>query len=147
MESPMTRLLVLFLSLSLPLPLATAADWPQLLGPNRDGHSAETKLNWDWPKEGPPVAWKKDIGHGWAGPVVADGHLILCHRVGGDEVVVSFDPATGKERWTAKYPTRYRDDFGFDDGPRATPTVAGGRVFTLGANGDLHAWELGTGKP
>lgn len=141
----MPRLPAVVLALVLTGP-AGAADWPQLLGPNRDGHSAETKLNWDWPKDGPPVAWSKDVGSGWAGPVVADGKLILFHRAGGDEVVAALDPATGKELWSAKYPAKYRDDFQFDDGPRATPLVAGGRVHTLGANGDLHAWELATGK-
>jgi outer membrane protein assembly factor BamB len=144
-ESAMPRLVVFVVLLCLPLPLP-AADWPQFLGPTRDGHSPETKLNWDWPKSGPPVAWTKAIGSGWAGPVVADGHLILFHRLDDDEVVQALDPATGKELWTARYPTRYRDDFGFDNGPRATPTVANGSVFTLGANGDLHAWDLRTGK-
>lgn len=137
--------LVLSLALARPL-LVSANDWPQLLGPNRDGHSAETKLNWQWPQDGPPLLWKKDIGTGWAGPTIADGRLILFHRIGDDEIVAALDPASGKEIWTAKYPTRYRDDFDFDNGPRATPTVAGGTVFTLGANGDLHAWELATGK-
>lgn len=139
------RLLAFILPLSLPLPLI-AADWPQILGPARDGHSAETRLNWDWPKDGPPLLWKKDIGSGWAGPVVVGGQLILFHRVEGEEIVACLDPATGKECWTFKYPTRYRDDFGFDDGPRATPTIVDGTVFTLGANGDLHAIELAAGK-
>lgn len=125
---------------------AIGADWPQLLGPARDGHSPETQLGWDWPKEGPPVLWRKEIGTGWAGPVVGGGKLILFHRVEGDEVVACLDPATGKEQWTAKYPSKYRDAFGFDNGPRATPTIAGGTVFTLGANGDLNAFELATGK-
>lgn len=133
------------LSLTLAAPL-TAADWPQFLGPNRDGHSAETGLNWAWPKGGPPVIWKLDVGSGWAGPVVAGDRLILFHRVGDDEVVACLDPATGKERWKFTYRTKYRDDFGFDNGPRATPLIAGDRVFTLGANGDLHAIELATGK-
>jgi outer membrane protein assembly factor BamB len=117
-----------------------------LHGPNRDGHSTETKLNWNWPKEGPPVAWTKDIGHGWAGPVVVGDTLLLFHRVEDEEILAALEPATGKEKWTAKYRTRYRDDFMFDDGPRATPLVADGKVSTLGANGDLHAWELATGK-
>jgi outer membrane protein assembly factor BamB len=134
-----------FLTLAL-APTLPAADWPQLLGPARDGHSTETGLSWDWPKGGPPVAWTKDVGTGWAGPVAAGGRVILFHRVGGDEVVAALDPATGKELWAATYPTKYRDDFDFDNGPRATPLVAGDRVFTLGANGDLHAWELATGK-
>ncbi len=127
-------------------PVAAGADWPQLHGPARDGHSAETKLDWDWPKGGPRVAWKVDTGAGWAGPVVSGEHLILFHRVADNEIVQCLNPATGKEKWKHSYPTKYRDDFGFDDGPRATPTVAGGTVFTLGPNGDFSAVELATGK-
>lgn len=138
-------LLAFSLALALPLTLS-AADWPQLLGPNRDGHSTETGLNWDWSKGGPELAWKVDVGTGWAGPVIAGERLILFHRVGENEIVAGLDPATSKEKWKLSYPTKYRDDFGFDDGPRATPLIAGDRVFTLGANGDLHGIELATGK-
>jgi outer membrane protein assembly factor BamB len=142
----MPRLALVFsLALGLALTLS-ASDWPQYLGPNRDGHSAETGLNWAWPKDGPPVVWKLDVGSGWAGPVVAGERLIVFHRVGDEEIVACLSPATGKEQWKAAYRTRYRDDFMFDDGPRATPLIAGDRVFTLGANGDLHGWELATGK-
>jgi outer membrane protein assembly factor BamB len=140
----MPRHFLLVLAL-LPLSLL-AADWPQLHGPTRDGHSTETGLNWNWPKEGPPVAWTIDVGQGWAGPVVAGERLILFHRVENNEVVACLDPATGKERWKFAYHTRYRDDFGFDEGPRATPLIAEGRIFTLGANGDLHGLQLATGK-
>lgn len=141
-------LLALLLAFTLVLtPPLSAADWPQLHGPNRDGHSTETKLNWNWPKDGPKVLWKLDCGHGWGGPVVAGERLIFFHRVDDNEVVWCLDPATGKEKWKHSYPTKYTDDFGFDDGPRATPTIARGTVFTLGANGDLSAVELATGKP
>ena len=139
------RLVSLVLTLTLTLPLR-AADWPQIHGPARDGHSAESKLNWDWPKDGPAVAWKKDIGTGWAGPVAAGGKVYLFHRVADDEILACLDAATGKEEWAFKYPTKYRDDVDFDNGPRATPVVAGGTIFTLGANGDLHGVELATGK-
>lgn len=125
---------------------ARGGDWPQLHGPARDGHSAETKLNWDWPKEGPKVVWKLDTGSGWASPVVAGDSLILFHRVEGEEIVACLDAATGKAKWKLAYPTRYKDDFGFDDGPRATPTVADGAVYTLGADGDLTATDLAVGK-
>jgi outer membrane protein assembly factor BamB len=128
------------------LPLLLAADWPQFLGPARDGHSPETGLNWDWPKGGPPVAWSVDVGAGWAGPVVAGDKLVLFHRVKDEEVVACLDPATGKEKWAFRYRAKYRDAFRFDDGPRATPLIAGDRVFTLGANGDLHALDLATGN-
>lgn len=142
----MSRLfLCIPLTLGLILPL-DAADWPQLHGPTRDGHSAETKLNWNWPKTGPKVAWSLEVGTGWAGPVVAGERLVLFHRVGDEEILLCLDPATGKEKWKYSYPTKYRDDFGFDDGPRATPTLAGGTIFALGPNGDFSAVELATGK-
>ena len=145
----MPRLLLCnFLTLSLFAGAAAAGggDWPQFLGPQRDGHSPETKLNWDWPKGGPKVVWQFNAGSGWAGPVVAGERLVFFHRVGDEEVVLCLDPATGKEAWKHSYRTKYTDDFGFDDGPRATPTIAGETVFTLGANGDLTALELATGK-
>ena len=89
-----------------------------------------------------------DVGSGWAGPVVA-GEQARSSSIASDdeEVLVCLDPATGKETVDAQHTaTKYRDDFGFDDGPRATPTVAAATVFTLGANGDLAAIELASGK-
>jgi outer membrane protein assembly factor BamB len=117
-----------------------------LHGPARDGHSAETKLNWTWPVDGPKVLWKTDVGTGWAGPVVAGERLVIFHRLGDQEVVQCLDPGTGKQKWKHSYRTKYTDDFDFDNGPRATPTIAGDKVFTLGANGDFCAVELATGK-
>jgi outer membrane protein assembly factor BamB len=128
------------------LPGLLGADWPQHLGPTRDGQSAETGLAHAWPAGGPPVLWKREVGAGWAGAAAAGDRLILVHRVGDDEVIECLDPATGKPKWTAKAPTQYRDDFRFDDGPRATPLIADGRVITFGADGDLRAWDLATGK-
>jgi outer membrane protein assembly factor BamB len=126
--------------------VASAADWPQFLGPNRDGVSAETGLLQSWPKDGPPVVWQKDVGEGYAGPVIAGDRLIQFHRVGDEEIVWCLDAATGKERWKYTYPTAYQDDLGKGNGPRATPTVAGGRVYTLGAEGVLTCVELADGK-
>jgi outer membrane protein assembly factor BamB len=128
------------------LPLLLAADWPRYLGPNRDGHSAETKLNWDWKANPPKEAWAIDVGRGFAGVAVAGGKVFLFHRVGNEEILVALDPATGKELWKAAAPTRYRDDFDFDDGPRCVPLVEGETVFTYGADGDLQAVEAATGK-
>ena len=78
--------------------------------------------------------------------MVAEGRLILFHRIGGKEVVEALDAATGRPIWSFDYPTQYRDDFGFDEGPRAAPTVAGGRVYTFGAEGALHCLDFATGK-
>jgi outer membrane protein assembly factor BamB len=129
----------------LALPFLLAADWPQILGPNRDGRSTETKLNWDWKAKPPAVAWSKAIGHGWAGVPVAGGKAFLFHRVDDEDILEALDAATGERVWKFAYLAKYRDDFGFDDGPRSTPTVGKDAVCILGANGDLHAVELRTG--
>src|SRR5206468_6392575 len=83
---------------------------------------------------------------GFAGPVVAGYRLIPFHRVGSEEVVEALDARTGSPRWRFAYPTTYRDDFGFDEGPRAVPVVAQNRVYTFGAEGQLHALDLADGK-
>src|SRR5439155_19996597 len=73
-----------------------AADWPQWLGPNRDGVSAETGLVKSWPENVPPVVWEKTVGEGFSGPVVAGARLSVFHRVGDKEVVDCLDALTGK---------------------------------------------------
>lgn len=123
-----------------------AADWPQYLGPQRNGVYTGPPLASSWPAGGPRKVWEKKIGQGFAGPVVAGDRLILFHRVGREEVVDAFDARTGDVRWHYAYPTNYRDDFGFDEGPRAVPVVTNNRVFTFGAEGQLHAIDLATGK-
>ncbi len=124
----------------------SAADWPQFLGPNRNGVSSETGLLDTWPEKGPPVLWEKEVGEGYSGPVVAGDKLILFHRVGNQDLVECLDAANGKKSWTFSYPTKYVDSQGKGNGPRSTPLVAGERVFTLGAQGRLLCLELGTGK-
>jgi outer membrane protein assembly factor BamB len=125
---------------------AIAEDWPQFLGPARNGVYSGNDLAASWPSPGPAVIWKKEVGQGFSSPVVAEGRLILFHRIGDKEVVEALDAATGRAIWSFDYPTRYRDDFGFDEGPRAAPTVAGGRIYTFGAEGALHCLDFATGK-
>lgn len=126
---------------------ASAGDWPQFLGPTRNAVCAGTDLADAWPKEGPVLAWQKKVGSGWAGPVVSGGRVIVFHRVADQELVECLDGKTGGELWKQAFPTRYTDRFGFDNGPRSTPSIADGRVFVFGANGNLHALDLATGKP
>jgi hypothetical protein len=121
-------------------------DWPQLLGPTRDGVYTGTPLAGSWPPDGPRVLWRKSVGEGFAGPAIAGGHLILHHRIGREEIVDAIDPKTGTAQWRYSYPTSYRDDFGFDEGPRAVPVIANGHVYTFGAEGELSALDLATGK-
>jgi outer membrane protein assembly factor BamB len=125
---------------------AIAADWPQILGPARNGVYAGPPLSEAWGTAGPRVVWRKPIGQGLSGPVVAQNRVILFHRVANTEVVEAIDAASGKTQWQYTYPTSYRDDFGFDEGPRAVPVVANGVVYTFGAEGQLHAVDLASGK-
>jgi len=125
---------------------AIAADWPQILGPTRNGIYAGPPLSEAWGTAGPRVVWRKQIGSGLSGPVVAQNRVILFHRVANTEVVEAMDAASGKTQWQYTYPTAYRDDFGFDEGPRAVPVVANGMVYTFGAEGQLHAVDFATGK-
>jgi len=120
--------------------------WPQFLGPARNGVYSGNDLAVKWPAAGPAIVWKKDVGAGFSGPVVAQGRLILFHRVGDQEVVEALDAVTGGGIWRFEYPTQYRDDFGFDEGPRSAPTVSEGRVYTFGAEGMLHCVDFATGK-
>ena len=123
-----------------------AQDWPQFLGPTRDGHYAGPPLASSWPGGAPAELWRATIGAGFAGPVVAGERLILFHRLDGNEVVEARDAATGRQIWRHAYATTYRDDFGFDEGPRSVPVVADGRVFTFGAQGQLRAVRLDDGQ-
>ena len=137
---------VITILLSLLAGKSHAADWPQFLGPTRNGISTETNLSSPWPTEGPPVVWQKKIGEGFSGPVVAANRVILFHRQTNKEIVECFDAKNGSPIWRFDYPTTYRDDFGFDEGPRATPTIADGRVYAFGAEGALHALDFQSGK-
>lgn len=138
--------LVLLLSGGLALPLrAAATDWPQFLGPKRNGSTVETNFAGAWPKDGPPLVWERKVGEGFSGPVVSGSKLILFHRIEGRETVECLDARTGKALWKVDYPTPYRDDFGFDEGPRATPAISGDTVLTFGAEGMFHGWTLDQG--
>ena len=137
---------LLLLGLILGSTTTHAEDWPQLLGPERDGVYRGRDLAPSWPESGLPILWQKKVGKGFSNPAVVDSHLILFHRIGDKEVVEALGPETGSSFWSFGYPTTYHDDFGFDDGPRASPIIAEGRVYTFGAQGMLHCLELGTGR-
>jgi outer membrane protein assembly factor BamB len=122
-----------------------AEDWPQHLGPRRDGTSSEPAPQ-AWPAAGPTIVWRREIGRGYAAPAVAGGQVFVFHRVGDEVRLDCLQAADGKPIWTHRAPTDYRDDFGFSDGPRATPTVTAKQVFVFGADGELQAVDRATGK-
>ena len=120
-------------------------DWPQFLGPTRNGNYGGPPLADAWGASGPKILWRKQVGQGFAGPAVVGNRVILFHRVGNEEVVESLDAANGNSIWRYAYRTAYRDDFGFDEGPRAVPVVADGVIYTFGAEGQLHAVDFAKG--
>src|ERR1700691_4010071 len=97
------------------------ADWPQFLGPTRNGVYAGQDLADAWPTEGPAVVWRKSVGEGFSGPAVTGRPVVIFQRQNDKEIVECLDAGTGATKWNYSYPTSYRDDFGFDEGPRATP--------------------------
>jgi outer membrane protein assembly factor BamB len=124
--------------------LVVAADWPQWLGPNRDGASVEKVAPW---KEAPKVLWRQPVGEGHSSPVVAGGRVFLHFKVKekDEEAVAAFDAQTGKELWHTTY-AKAPATFLFGNGPRATPAVVGGRVYTFGITGVLSCFAADTGK-
>lgn len=122
-----------------------AADWPQLLGPQRNGTSTEKNLLQSWEEKGPPVLWQQEVGEGFSAPVVAGERLILFHRVGAEEIVECLNVANGKSMWKHREATSYSDPLGKGDGPRSTPLIAGERVYTLSPGGRLLCLKLADG--
>jgi outer membrane protein assembly factor BamB len=138
-----------------------ADDWPQWLGPQRDSVWRETGIVRKLPTNGTPVLWRAPIGAGYAGPAVARGRVYLLDRqldrgannpadpfqrsiIPGSERVVCLDEATGKILWHYDYDAPYT--LSYPAGPRATPIIDSGKVYTLGAEGALLCLEAGDGK-
>lgn len=139
------RTFLLHLGATLVPSAVSAQGWPQMLGTTRDGSYRGAPLADRWPSAGPRVVWRKTIGQGLSGPIVVGDRLVLFHRVANEEIVEAFDRRTGQAQWRYAYPTTYRDDFGFDEGPRAVPVAAEGTIFTFGAQGQLHAVQADKG--
>jgi outer membrane protein assembly factor BamB len=135
-----------FISLALSVSVL-AADWPQFLGPARTGiaDASENPLPDVFPSDLQPL-WKKSVGSGFSGPLVVGGKVIIFHREGSDMTTEALEAATGKPIWRSTYITDYIDSFGFDNGPRATPAVADGRVITYGPEGRATALDFSNGK-
>jgi outer membrane protein assembly factor BamB len=123
---------------------AVAGDWPGWLGPARNGTTTETVAPWE---SAPEVVWRKEIGGGFSAPVVADGVVYVHTLVAGKEAeeAIAFDAKTGDERWRTSYErAKYRSELG--SGPRATPIVSGGGLYTFGITGVLSCFDVKDGS-
>ncbi|HEY1859968.1 MAG TPA: PQQ-binding-like beta-propeller repeat protein, partial [Gemmataceae bacterium] len=154
---------LLFLAIGVSVTLAAEPDndWPQWLGPKRDGVWRETGILEKFPKDGPKIPWRTPIGGGFSGPAVAGDRVFVTDRVlaegaknpddpfskakvEGKERVLCLDAKTGKIIWTHEYDCPYK--ISYPAGPRTTPVVSGGKVYTLGAMGDLLCLDADKGK-
>ena len=138
--------MLLLLAASLFIGGVHAADWPRLLGPADNATSPETKLLRELPKDGPRVLWQVEKGSGFGGPAIVGGRCVIFHRVDGREVVRCLDAESGKGIWKYDYEAQYRPRYGGSEGPRTSPVIADGRVFTFGITAQLTALDLATGK-
>ncbi len=124
-----------------------AADWPQYLGPNRDGVYPGEALTRAWSSDGPKVLWRKrNIGAGMGGIVLAKGRAILFHEVKRYDTIECLDAKTGKTLWENNYTSSFVAGYGSAAGPRATPTIVGDRVYTMGGQGIVVCTNFATGK-
>jgi outer membrane protein assembly factor BamB len=142
--------------------VAAADDWPQWMGPKRDNVWREDGILEKFPKDGPKIVWRTPIAGGYAGPAVAGGKVYVMDRVlakgamnpddpfdlknkiASSERVLCLDAKTGKEVWKKEYECAYQ--ISYPAGPRCTPLVHEGKVYTLGAEGHLFCFDANTGK-
>jgi outer membrane protein assembly factor BamB len=149
-----------FLAMVFATSLVAAADWPQWMGPNRDDVWTETGIIEKFPETGIKFLWRKPISGGFAGPAVAAGRVYVTdylksagdakpaptkrNDLQGTERVLCLDAKSGEEIWTHQYECNYT--IAYPAGPRCTPTVESGKLFTLGAMGDLLCLDAATGS-
>jgi outer membrane protein assembly factor BamB len=161
MDHACNKRIGLILVLSVGVNVAFADDWPQWLGPDRDSIWRETGIVEKFPADGPPVRWHAPIGPGYSGPIVAKGRVFVTDRrlaqdasnpndpfqrgsIHGFERVLCFDEADGKLLWKQEYECPYT--VSYPAGPRVAPLVKEGKVYTLGAEGNLLCLDADNGK-
>ncbi len=132
---------------------ASAGDWPQILGPNRNGQATDAALEpWSTdpadfdPESSVRTRWRFSCGGGYAGVAVQDSRVFVWHRISDREQLDCLSAKDGKSLWKTSFPTKYRGGIDPDTGPRCVPVVQGSIVLAYGAGGDLHAVSVADGK-
>lgn len=124
-----------------------AGDWPQILGPTRNGIAADEKLVDVFPSTGPPVLWEREVGQGVAGVAVKGERVVLWHRDAEGDRATCCNKLNGDELWQSEsFATNYQSAILDDSGPRCVPLIEGKRVFVYAGNGDLHCLNLDDGR-
>jgi outer membrane protein assembly factor BamB len=127
---------------------ASAQDWPQWRGPNRDGVVQGAKFQDKWPKELTRL-WQITVGEGHSSPVFVNDRIYLLTRLDNRETVACFKASNGEEIWKYAYDSPYKVNDAASDhgkGPKSTPAVAEGRIYTLGISGILTCLDAAKGK-
>ncbi|MEZ6090431.1 MAG: hypothetical protein R3C05_20905 [Pirellulaceae bacterium] len=120
---------------------ACGGDWPNFLGPSQNGISPETGILTDWSDGNLPLVWTYDLDTSYGIGSVADGLYYQFDRVGDSERLICLDAATGKQQWKVDQPVVYQDMYGYNNGPRSSPTISGEHVFTYGVAGRLSCHD------
>jgi outer membrane protein assembly factor BamB len=136
---------VLLSSTAIAQDAAPKNEWPQFLGPARNGISSETGLLNEWPQDGPKVTWKAAGGVGMSGLAISGGRVITLVQRQGKQWATSLDAETGQTQWQTPLAPAYKNGMG--NGPRATPAIAAGSVFVFTGEGILTALNIEDGKP
>lgn len=125
-----------------------AGDWPQILGPNRDGQAVgQAPFQSHWPADVlDKPAWQISVGSGFAGAVIVQKKAFLFHRHGPSEILQAVDADTGKPVWKVNWDSTYRSSMNPDSGPRSTPVVTAGKIICYGAAGDLACVDVESGR-
>jgi len=141
----MSTLVCLLLDLLIAGPVP-AGDWPQILGPHRNGIAEEEQLAARWPRTGPPEVWKREVGSGLAGVSVVGHKVMLFHRVRDEEILEALDLASGQTLYRDTSPTTFEPQVGSENGPLCVPVIAGDAVISFGAQGVLTCVDFQTGQ-
>ncbi len=126
---------------------AKVTDWKRFNGPKDSASSPETHLLEKWDEKKPVVLWEKRKGEGYSSPAIGQGTLVLFHRENGMEIIEGLTAETGQTIWNYQYPVKYRDRYGYSNGPRASPVIDEGLVYAHGVTSWLTCLDLETGKP